>query len=87
MRTSRYAQLLRMKAQARSAAAGTFIEVSSDAAMKENTAVFTHRLKDPPNMTFHLETLFNESGIKDENMLRILGAKMCWLRLRQSNPC
>ncbi|EDF7281089.1 Crp/Fnr family transcriptional regulator, partial [Salmonella enterica subsp. enterica serovar Kentucky] len=25
-------------------------------------------------------------GIKDENMLRILGAKMCWLRLRQSNP-
>ncbi len=59
---------------------------SLDAAMKENTAVFTAQTQRSPNMTFHLETLLNESGIKDENMLRILGAKMCWLRLRQSNP-
>ncbi|EDJ1041296.1 Crp/Fnr family transcriptional regulator [Salmonella enterica] len=58
-----------------------------DAAMKEkHSRILQHRLKDLPNMTFHLETLLNESGIKDENMLRILGAKMCWLRLRQSNP-
>lgn len=60
---------------------------SLDAAMKEkHSRILQHRLKDLPNMTFHLETLLNESGIKDENMLRILGAKMCWLRLRQSNP-
>lgn len=37
-------------------------------------------------MTFHLETLLNEAGIKDEGTLRSLGAQMCWLKLRQNNP-
>lgn len=60
---------------------------SLEAAMKEKHSRFSqHRLKDLPNMTFHLETLLNESGIKDESMLRVLGAKICWLRLRQNNP-
>ncbi|TKV02751.1 TfoX/Sxy family protein, partial [Citrobacter sp. TBCS-14] len=31
-------------------------------------------------------TLLNEAGIKDESTLRMLGAKMCWLKLRQVNP-
>lgn len=37
-------------------------------------------------MTFHLETLLNEAGIKDEGTMRSLGAQMCWLKLRQNNP-
>lgn len=60
---------------------------SLEAAIKEkNTRSSRHRLKDLPNMTFHLETILNEAGIKDVRTLRILGAKMCWLRLRQNNP-
>lgn len=59
---------------------------SLDAALKEkHTRCSRHRLKDLPNMTFHLESLLNEAGIFDVGTLRILGAKMCWLRLRQSN--
>ena len=45
---------------------------SLDAALKEKSTRNTReRLKDLPNMSFHLEA--------------ILGAKMCWLRLRQQN--
>lgn len=44
-----------------------------------------HRLKDLPNMTYHLESLLNEAGINDVRTLQILGSKMCWLRLRQAN--
>lgn len=36
-------------------------------------------------MSFHLEAILGEVGIKDVRALRILGAKMCWLRLRQQN--
>lgn len=36
-------------------------------------------------MTFHLESLLNEAGVYDVSTLRVLGAKMCWLRLRQIN--
>lgn len=36
-------------------------------------------------MTFHLESLLNDAGIYDVATLRMLGAKMCWLRLRQMN--
>ena len=42
-------------------------------------------LKDLPNMSLHLEAILGEVGIKDVRALRILGAKMCWLRLRQQN--
>ncbi len=41
--------------------------------------------EDLPNMYFHLEAILGEVGIKDVRALRILGAKMCWLRLRQQN--
>lgn len=44
-----------------------------------------HRLKDLPNLSFQLELLLCEAGVKDEKTLRILGAKVCWLRLRQMN--
>lgn len=60
---------------------------SLDAAVKEKQSRFAqHRLRELPNMTFHLETLLNEAGIKDEGTLRSLGAQMCWLKLRQNNP-
>ncbi|EMN0196084.1 TfoX/Sxy family DNA transformation protein, partial [Citrobacter freundii] len=60
---------------------------SLDAAVKEKQSRFTqHRLRELPNMTFHLETLLNEVGIKDEGTMRSLGAQMCWLKLRQNNP-
>lgn len=36
-------------------------------------------------MSYHLEAILGEVGIKDVRTLRILGAKMCWLRLRQHN--
>lgn len=59
---------------------------SLDAALKEKTTRNTReKLKDLPNMSFHLEAILGEVGIKDVRALRILGAKMCWLRLRQQN--
>ncbi len=59
---------------------------SLDAALKEKSTRNTReRLKDLPNMSFHLEAILGEVGIKDVRALRILGAKMCWLRLRQQN--
>ena len=60
---------------------------SLDAAVKEKQSRFLqHRLRELPNMTFHLETLLNEAGVNDESTLRMLGAQMCWLKLRQINP-
>lgn len=60
---------------------------SLDAAVKEKQSRFAqHRLRELPNMTFHLEILLNEAGIKDEGTMRSLGAQMCWLKLRQNNP-
>lgn len=62
-------------------------QYSLDAAVKEKQSRFAqHRLRELPNMTYHLESLLNEAGIKDESTLRVLGARMCWLKLRQSNP-
>ncbi|POT57872.1 Crp/Fnr family transcriptional regulator [Citrobacter amalonaticus] len=59
---------------------------SFDAALQEkHSRGSQQRLKDLPNMSFHLEVLLNEAGIKDVRTLRILGAKMCWLRLHQIN--
>lgn len=61
-------------------------QYSLDAAkMEKHSRGSRHRLKDHPNMTFHLESLLNEAGINDVRTLKILGAKMCWLRLRQAN--
>ena len=33
-----------------------------------------HRLRELPNMTFHLETLLNEVGIKDEGDHAVVGS-------------
>jgi DNA transformation protein len=43
------------------------------------------RLKDLPNLTFQLETLLYEAGVRDAKMLRMLGAKDCWLRIKKVN--
>ncbi|MGK9172742.1 TfoX/Sxy family DNA transformation protein [Yokenella regensburgei] len=43
------------------------------------------RLKDLPNLTFQLETLLCEAGVRDPTMLRMLGAKACWLRMKKRN--
>lgn len=43
------------------------------------------RLKDLPNLTFQLETLLCEAGVRDAEMLRMLGAKDCLLRIKKMN--
>jgi DNA transformation protein len=43
------------------------------------------RLKDLPNLTFQLEALLCEAGVRDVKMLRMLGAKVCWLRIKKMN--
>lgn len=47
---------------------------SLDAALKEKKSLGRkYRLRDLPNITYHLESLLNEAGIKDVSTLRILG--------------
>ncbi len=71
---------------AKSTEAGASVEIFSRcSAEREKHAQYRERLKDLPNMSFHLEAILGEVGIKDVRALRILGAKMCWLRLRQQN--
>lgn len=41
------------------------------------------RLKDLPNISFRMEQLLNEVGIKDSRSLQQMGAKTAWLLLRQ----
>ena len=43
------------------------------------------RLKNLPNISFHMELQLINSGIKDELTLRKIGAKEAWLRLRKMN--
>ncbi|WP_342321242.1 TfoX/Sxy family DNA transformation protein [Kosakonia sp. BYX6] len=43
------------------------------------------RLRDLPNLSCQLEILLHEAGIQDAQTLRMLGAKVCWLRLRKMN--
>lgn len=40
------------------------------------------RLKDRPNITFQLEMLMHDAGVKDLQTLRALGAEAVWYRLR-----
>lgn len=67
----------------------TLLRLSSQslaAARQEKTVRDTpHRLKDLPNINFQLEMMLFDAGIPDEHMLRLLGAKACWLRLRALN--
>lgn len=61
---------------AKSTEAGASVEIFFDAALKEKSTRNTReRLKDLPNMSFHLEAILGEVGIKDVRALRILGAK------------
>lgn len=41
------------------------------------------RLKDLPNLSFSMELLLNEAGIKDARTLRQIGPKAAWMRLRE----
>ena len=43
------------------------------------------RLKDLPNISFHMELMLIHAGITDVKMLRTLGAEMSWLKLREHN--
>ncbi|POP45848.1 competence protein [Superficieibacter electus] len=43
------------------------------------------RLKDLPNITFHLEMLLIEVGIRSEEELRAVGAEVAWLKIREKN--
>ena len=43
------------------------------------------RMRKLPNLHYQLEVQLNEAGVKDAQMLRMLGAKVCWLRLRKMN--
>lgn len=43
------------------------------------------RLKDLPNMSFHMELMLIHVGVTDEQTLRHVGAKSVWLKLRESN--
>ena len=57
-----------------------------DAARKERSQRHQrHRLKDLPNLTFQLEVLLFEAGITNEETLRALGARACWLKIRMKN--
>ena len=55
-----------------------------DAARKERCHQ-RNRLKDLPNLTFQLEVLLLEAGITNEETLRELGARKCWLKMRSKN--
>ncbi|HHG8772223.1 TPA: TfoX/Sxy family DNA transformation protein [Raoultella planticola] len=43
------------------------------------------RLKDLPNISFHMELLLINAGVADEQTLRHLGAEKVWLKLRELN--
>ena len=65
----------------------TLCQHSLAAAQREKVARRAQkRLRDLPNLTFQLETLLWSVGIKDEASLRQLGAKACWLRLKERSP-
>lgn len=46
---------------------------------------YSGRLKNLPNISFHMELQLINVGITDENMLRRVGTKETWLRLRKIN--
>ncbi|WP_312268987.1 TfoX/Sxy family DNA transformation protein [Pseudescherichia sp.] len=65
----------------------TLCQYSLAAAQREKVARRAQkRLRDLPNLNFQLETLLWEVGVKDESSLKQLGAKACWLRLKERSP-
>ncbi|WLI78584.1 TfoX/Sxy family DNA transformation protein [Kosakonia sp. H02] len=60
--------------------------IALDAARREKAQRDAHfRLRDLPNLSCQLEFQLHEADIKDVQTLRLLGAKVCWLRLRKMN--
>lgn len=56
---------------------------SLEDARREKSLRSGGRLKDLPNLSFHMELLLFEAGIKDVRTLRQMGAKSAWMRLRE----
>lgn len=56
---------------------------SLEDARREKSLRSGRRLKDLPNLSFHMELLLFEAGIKDVRTLRQMGAKTAWMRLRE----
>jgi len=54
-----------------------------DARLEKSRQRKPSRLKDLPNLSFHMELLLNEAGIMDVQALRQIGAQGAWLLLRQ----
>lgn len=54
-----------------------------DALREKNGRQVSQRLKDLPNLSFHMELLMAEAGIKNVADLRLLGAKDAWAKLRR----
>lgn len=58
-------------------------QFSLEDAMREKNQQGPKRIKDLPNLSFHMERLLSEAGIKDVHLLQQLGAKEAWLALRR----
>lgn len=56
---------------------------SLEDALREKKQQKSLRIKDLPNLSFHMELLLSEAGIKDAQMLQQLGAEMAWIQLRK----
>ncbi len=54
-----------------------------DAQREKKGRQVSQRLKDLPNLSFHMELLMAEAGIKNVADLRQLGAKDAWAKLRR----
>ncbi|MFH7826740.1 TfoX/Sxy family DNA transformation protein [Kluyvera chengduensis] len=56
---------------------------SLEDALREKNQQKSLRIKDLPNLSFHMELLLSEAGIKDAQMLQQQGAEMAWIKLRK----
>ncbi|MEX3021825.1 TfoX/Sxy family DNA transformation protein [Kluyvera sp. STS39-E] len=54
-----------------------------DARLEKSLQRKPSRLKDLPNLSFHMELLLHEAGVMDVQALRQIGAQSAWLLLRQ----
>lgn len=71
---------------AKSTEAGASVEIFSRcSAEREKHAQYPGKTERFAQYVFSSGSDSREVGIKDVRALRILGAKMCWLRLRQQN--
>ncbi|MFU0919508.1 TfoX/Sxy family DNA transformation protein [Kluyvera sichuanensis] len=58
-------------------------QFSLEDALREKNQQDPLRIKDLPNLSFHMELLLSEAGIKDVRMLQQVGAEEAWLALRR----